>query len=548
MILALAFLALSRPSVDTVPISIIPEPVSITRGTGEFVLTPGTMIWTDSATFKLGYQLAEYLEPATGIALPVTTPGTLTAKIIILHIDPSLSRLGPEGYRLVVESERIVIMAPESAGLFYGIQTLRQLFPPAIFRDAVVGTPRWSAPAVTIEDYPRFSWRGAHLDVCRHFMPKEFVKKYIDLLALHKMNRFHWHLTDDQGWRIEIKRYPRLTEIGAWRRESMIGRFSSDPDRQTFDGVRHGGFYTQDDIREIVAYAEDRFVTIVPEIEMPGHAQAAIAAYPWLGVKGDSIDVLTAWGVSEYILNPSDSAVTFMQDVLTEVMGLFPGAFMHVGGDEAIKNQWRASPQVQARIRRLHLHNEEEMQSWFIRQMDRFLNQRGRRLIGWDEILEGGLAENAAVMSWRGISGGVAAARAGHDVVMSPTSNTYFDYYQSRDLLNEPLAIGGFLPLDSVYAYDPMPPDLQPEFRKHILGAQGQLWSEYLKTPKEVEYMAYPRTSALAEVVWSPPERKNYQDFLARLGPHLERLQILDVNFRPMQQGRMRCCMRTGTR
>jgi hexosaminidase len=546
MILALVLAALVRPPADTLPISVIPEPVSITRGTGEFVLTPGTMIWTDSATFNLGYQLAGYLEPATGINIPVSTPGALTAKIIILHIDPSVARLGPEGYRLLVEPERIVITAPEAAGLFYGIQTLRQLFPPAIFRDAVVGTPRWSVPAVTIEDYPRFSWRGAHLDVGRHFMSKEFIKKYIDLLALHKMNRFHWHLTEDQGWRIEIKRYPRLTDIGAWRRQSMIGRFSSDPDRQTFDGARHGGFYTQDDIREIVAYAQDRFVTIIPEIEMPGHAQAAIAAYPWLGVTGDSVDVLTAWGVSPYILNPSDSVVTFMQDVLTEVMGLFPGAFIHVGGDEAIKDQWKASPRVQARIRRLHLQNEEEMQSWFIRQMDRFLSQRGRRLIGWDEILEGGLAENAAVMSWRGISGGVAAARAGHDVVMAPTSNTYFDYYQSRDLLNEPLAIGGFLPLDSVYAYDPMPPDLEPQYRKHILGAQGQLWTEYMVTPKQVEYMAYPRTSALAEVVWSPPERKNYQDFLARLGPHLERLQILDVNFRPLQS-RIRCCARTGT-
>jgi len=547
MIFALAIALLSTPTIDTVPISIIPEPVSITRGAGEFVLTPGTMIWTDSATFNLGYQLAGYLKPATGIVLPVSTPGALTAKIIILHIDPSVARLGPEGYRLVAEPERIVITAPEAAGLFYGIQTLRQLFPPAIFRDAVVGTPRWSVPAVTIEDYPRFSWRGAHLDVGRHFMSKEFVKKYIDLLALHKMNRFHWHLTEDQGWRIEIKRYPRLTEIGAWRRQSMIGRFSSDPDRQTFDGARHGGFYTQDDIREIVAYAQDRFVTIIPEIEMPGHAQAAIAAYPWLGVTGDSVDVLTAWGVSPYILNPSDSVVTFMQDVLTEVMGLFPGAFIHVGGDEAIKDQWKASPRVQARIRRLHLQNEEEMQSWFIRQMDRFLSQRGRRLIGWDEILEGGLAENAAVMSWRGISGGVAAARAGHDVVMAPTSNTYFDYYQGRDLLNEPLAIGGFLPLDSVYAYNPMPPDLEPQYRKHILGARGQRWTEYMVMPKQVEYMAYPRTSALAEVVWSPPERKNYQDFLARLGPHLERLQILDVNFRPVQS-RIRCCMRTGTR
>jgi hexosaminidase len=487
--------------------------------------------------------LARYLEPATGMVLRVSGPGTPIGRIIILHQDPALTELGSEGYRLLVEPDRIVLTAPMAAGLFYGIQTLRQLFPPEIFREAVVGSTRWTVPAVTIEDYPRFPWRGAHLDVTRHFMPREFVKKYIDLLALHKMNRFHWHLTDDQGWRIEIKKYPRLTEVGAWRKETLVGRWVADPDRRVYDGERHGGFYSQEDIREIVAYARDRFVTIVPEIEMPGHAQAAIAAYPWLGTTGQQLEVMTIWGVSQDILAPTDSVIHFMQDVLLEVMQLFPGAFIHVGGDEAVKDEWKSSPAVQARMRRLRVKTEDELQSWFIRQMDGFLTAHGRRLIGWDEILQGGLADNAAVMSWRGTSGGIAAARAGHDVVMAPTSNTYFDYYQSRDTQDEPLAIGGYLPLDMVYGFDPMPSDLESQYQKHILGAQGQLWTEYIRTPKEVEYMAYPRTAALAEVVWTPAGKKDYQSFLARLNVHFERLQLMDVNYRPVER-QMPCCMR----
>ncbi len=532
---ALLLLAMTGGPDDPPNISIIPRPVSVSAATGDFLLTPLTVIWTDSASQGLGRQLSDYLRPATGYPFDVRV-GPPTGSAIVLERDSSLRQLGPEGYRLAVQDNRVTISAPEDAGIFYGLQSLRQLLPPAIFRSAPVMGVAWIAPAVLIEDYPRFAWRGAHLDVCRHFMPKEFVKKYIDLLALQKLNSFHWHLTEDQGWRIEIKRYPRLTQVGAWRKQTLVGRATEDQSRWVFDGQPHGGFYTQDDIREIVAYARDRYINIVPEIEMPGHSQAAIAAYPELGVTGDTVDVWTSWGVTATIMNVEENTITFMQNVLTEVMELFPGPFIHIGGDEALKRQWQTNARVQQRMRELHIKDEDALQSWFIHRMDNFLNAHGRRLVGWDEILQGGLAPNATVMSWRGVSGGITAARAGHDVVMAPGSHTYLDHYQSRDRSSEPLAIGGFTPLDSVYAFDPMPPTLEPEFRKHILGAQAQVWTEYIKDPKQVEYMAFPRMIALAEALWTPADRKNFPDFLVRLRPELERLGILDVNYRPLDR------------
>ena len=398
---------------------------------------------------------------------------------------------------------------------------MRQLLPHDIFRDAPVGDPRdapagntvWHVPAVTIEDMPRFPWRGGHLDVGRHFMPKEFVKKYIDLLALHKLNTFHWHLTEDQGWRLEIKQYPKLTEIGAWRKETLTGRMRRTNDL-TFDGIRHGGFYTQQDAREIVAYAKARFVNVVPEIEMPGHAMAAIAAYPELGVTGEPVEVAKTWGIFSDILNAEPSTVQFMQNVLSEVLEIFPSRYIHIGGDEADKAKWKVNPRIQARIKELGLADEHELQSWFIRQMDTFLTKRNRRLIGWDEILEGGLAENAVVMSWRGTKGGIEAARAQHDVVMTPTTHVYLDYYQSKDQNAEPLAIGGFVPLETVYSFEPIPAELEPQYVKHVLGGQANVWTEYMPNPKKVEYMAFPRLTALAEVVWTPKERKDYANFL----------------------------------
>ena len=519
MINLLAVLTLVASVQDTT-LAVIPRPVHMTRGTGTFLLTPTTVVVTDRATRDIGHRLADWLQPATGYRLSVGGAAGAATHVVSLRIDPTLSRLGDEGYRLLVTPTRITIRAFRPAGAFYAVQTLRQLLPPGIFREAPVAGVPWTVPVVDIEDRPRFQWRGAHLDVSRSFMPKEFVKKYIDLLALHKMNRFHWHLTDDQGWRIEIKKYPLLTSIGAWRRQSLVGQQHAyaDTTQWIYDKIPHGGSYTQDDVREVVAYAQARFITVVPEIEMPGHAQAAIAAYPWLGNTGQQLEVLTHWGVDQNILNPSDSAIHFMQDVLTEVLALFPSHWVHTGGDEAPKMQWQASPVAQARIRELGLHSENELQSWLTAQMSRFLEARGRALIGWDEILEGGtegLAPNAVVMSWRGMEGGIAAAQAGHDVVMTPTSNTYFDYYQSQNTAAEPLAIGGFLPLDTVYAFEPVPATLDSAQAAHILGTQGQIWTEYQRTPKNVEYMVFPRLIALAEVAWTPRELKNFGDFNA---------------------------------
>ena len=513
-------------------LAIVPLPVSIERGAGAFRITAATPIVADAAVRAQGQRLSAMLRPAIGVTLPVRTGRSPANPHIALRLDSSLSgTAGDEGYRLHATTRAITITAAAPAGVFYGIQTLRQLLPPAVFDDAPATGVRWDVPAVTIEDTPRFSWRGAHLDVSRHFQPKEFVKKYIDLLALHKMNRFHWHLTDDQGWRVEIRQYPKLTEVAAWRRETIVGPHREGPDAP-FDGRRHGGFYTQDDVREVVAYAAERFITVVPEIEMPGHSQAVIAAYPELGSTDEPAQPRRRWGVSPFLLNADESTIQFMQHVLAEVIELFPGPWIHIGGDEAVKTQWRESPRIQARIRELGLANEEELQSWFIGRMDTFLAARGRRLIGWDEILEGGLAPNATVMSWRGIEGALAAARAGHDAVLTPTSHTYFDYYQAADTRAEPLAIGGFLPLDRVYTWEPMPAGLAPEQRRHILGVQGQLWTEYMPAPAHVEYMAYPRLTALAEVAWTPSDQREMEAFRARLAVHLERLRALDVGFR----------------
>jgi len=519
---------------DSAPaIAIVPQPESLTVARGEFKLTASTVIWTDAASADIARRFAASLAPATGLTIPVRI-GAAPAAGIVLTRDARLARLGAEGYELTVTPRRLAIRGRERAGVFYALQTVRQLLPAEIFREAKVDSIAWTVPALRIVDRPRFTWRGAHLDVGRHFMPKEFVKKYIDLLALQKMNSFHWHLTEDQGWRLEIRKYPRLTDVGAWRTQTIVGHQpGSDSTTWQYDGQRHGGYYTQDDVREIVAYARDRFVNVVPEIEMPGHALAAIAAYPELGVTGQPADVGMRWGVYANILNADESTITFMQDVLTEVMALFPGRFIHIGGDEADKALWKTSPRIQDRIRELGLKDEHELQSWFIRRIDAFLTAHDRRLVGWDEILEGGLAPGATVMSWRGTKGGIDAARAGHDVIITPTSHTYFDYYQSRNTAGEPLAIGGFLPLETVYAFDPVPAELYPELRSRVLGAQRQLWTEYLPGPTQAAYMAFPRLTALAEVLWSPPERRNFSDFSVRLEEFLRRFAILDVAYRP---------------
>ncbi len=512
--------------------TIVPAPSRVVAGEGTFVLTADTVLVAVGPAAEVATLFAEQIAPATGFTLPVMEAPQGDQLAIAFVLDEAVAALGAEGYHLTVAPSHITARAAQPAGLFYAAQSLRQLLPPEIFRAAPVDGVAWTMPCVEVEDVPRFGWRGAMLDVARHFMPKAFVLRFIDLLALHKFNVFHWHLTDDQGWRIEIKKYPRLTEVGAWRKETLVGRLQRDAEL-VFDGLPHGGSYTQADVREVVAYAQARHITVVPEIEMPGHAQAAIAAYPELGNVAEPLDVRPHWGISENVFNVEEGTLAFLQDVLAEVLDLFPSKFIHIGGDEAPKKQWRESPAAQARMQALGLRDEEELQSYFVRRMDAYLTSKGRRLLGWDEILEGGLAENATVMSWRGVAGGVAAASSGHDVVMAPNTFTYFDYYQSGDRDAEPLAIGGFLPLERAYAFEPVCEGIDAEHAHRVLGGQGQLWTEYIPTPEHAEYMAFPRLCAFAEAVWTPAEGRDYADFLARLAVHLQRLDGLNVHYHP---------------
>jgi hexosaminidase len=457
--------------------------------------------------------------------------------------------VSPESYVLSVSPESIRISAPAGNGLFYGLQTLRQLMPAQIETAATVvdvsataaddaidgdgdgdGEMIWNVPSVEITDSPRFAYRGLHLDVGRYFFDVEFIKRYIDLMSRYKFNTFHWGLTQDQGWRIEINKYPRLTEFASKRPETMLEKNFTP---YVGDGIPHEGFYTQDQIREIVIYAETRFVTVIPEIEMPGHSSAAIAAYPELACTDGPFEVPTTWGVKEDILCPSEFTFTFLADVLDEVISLFPSEYIHIGADEAPKTRWEKSELAQRVMRDNGLANEEELQSWFIRRIEAFLNGRNKRLIGWDEILEGGLAPDATVMSWRGISGGIEAAQQGHDAIMTPTRYAYFDYYQGNEA-TEPLAIGGFLPIDSVYAFEPVPDELTAAEAEHIIGAQANVWTEYISTPAHAEYMAFPRALAMAEVTWSPANKRNWISFRSRLEGNLKHLSALGVNFRPL--------------
>ena len=491
-------------------IAILPKPVHVMVNDGFFEIRKNTKIIVDSETRPLGEMLRTLIAPSMGFELDISD-GNPVRNSIQLSVDPSLEELEEEGYRLTVDKKGVLIEAPAEAGIFYGMQTLRQLLPVEIFSEIADEDVRWAIPSVEIKDYPRFKWRGMHLDVCRHFMPVEFVKKYIDLIAIQKMNRLHLHLTDDQGWRIEIKEYPKLTEISAWRDETIVGHYRDEP--RKFDGKIHGGFYTHDEIREIVAYAEERYVTIVPEIEMPGHGQAALAAYPEISCTGGPFKVSTIWGIREEVFCAgNEMTFEFLENVLREVLDLFPGEYIHVGGDECPKDRWEKCPKCQARIREEGLHDEHELQSYFITRMEKYLAANNRRLIGWDEILEGGLPPNATVMSWRGEEGGIAAAKSGHDVVMTPYGYTYFDYYQA-DPENEPLAIGGLLPLEKVYSYDPVPTALNEQQQTHILGVQGQVWTEYIPSPEKAEYMAFPRACAMAEIGWTPLDRKNFNEF-----------------------------------
>jgi len=508
--------------VNPASLGLVPLPASVEPGEGTFTLSARSTVFVAPEFGPVGERQLDRLRVRTGLPLPRVADAD--AAPITLAAVPGIAA---EGYRLQVSAKAVRIEVSTSAGAFYAFQTLGQL----LATDPSASDPSLALPAVSIADEPRFPYRGMHLDVGRHFFDVDTVKRYIDTMARFKFNRFHWHLTEDQGWRIEIDAYPRLTEVGAWRAESPVGK-NLDP--YVGDGVPHGGYYTKSQIREVVAYAAERFVTVIPEIELPGHATAAIAAYPQLGCTAEQLQVSTTWGVHDSVFCPGEETFTFLETVLSEVMELFPSEVVHIGGDEVPKRQWRQNAAAQGLMRREGLTDEAELQSWFIRRIERHLRAHGRRLIGWDEILEGGLAPGAIVMSWRGNEGGIAAARQGHDVIMTPVEHAYFDFYQG-DERTEPLAMSwaGFpITLRTAYEFEPVPAELSAAEAGHVLGAQGNLWTEYISTPEYLEYMAYPRALALAEVVWSPAGARNWEGFVARLRAVLPQLDELGVNYR----------------
>ena len=506
----------------------LPQEVSLTQG-NPFKLNGNVLIAypENNALLQRNAEfLSEYIRQSTGYA-PKTkaiAAGEQVKNAITLGLDPDIAN--KEGYVLTTTPEGISINGQTENGVFYGIQTLRKSIP-AEAKGATI-----LIPAGEIKDEPRFSYRGMHLDVGRHFFPIEFIKKYIDLLALHNMNTFHWHLTEDQGWRIEIKKYPKLTEIGSQRSRTVIGR-----NTQEYDNTPYGGFYTQEEAKEIVKYAQERYITVIPEVDLPGHMLAALAAYPEMGCTGGPYEVCPRWGVFEDVLCiGNDKTMQFLEDVMSEIIEIFPSEYVHIGGDEAPRDRWKECPKCQARIKAEGLkadknHTaEDRLQSYCMTRIEKFLNSKGRRIIGWDEILEGDVAPNATVMSWRGASGGIKAAQMGHDVIMTPNTYCYFDYYQTADTKDEPLGIGGYVPIEKVYSLDPTF-DLNEEQKKHIIGAQANLWTEYITTTEHVEYMVLPRMAALAEVQWTQPEKKDFKDFTTRLASLMKFYQRDGFNY-----------------
>ena len=498
---------------------IIPQPNELIINNGNFVLSNLTTIKYPKEFNVSGSYLYDVLNTMDSLEIYGKS------NHIQFVLDTAINN--DEGYILDIQPDVVEIRAKTDQGAFYAVQSLRQLLPSKLENNKY-RQEEYNLPCIRIKDAPEFSYRGMHLDVGRHMYSVDFIKKYIDALAMLKMNTFHWHLTEDQGWRIEIKKYPKLQEVAAFRDETLIGHYSDHPHQ--LDGKKYGGFYTQEEIKDIVAYAQERFVTIIPEIELPGHSQAAIAAYPELGCTGEQVGVATKWGVFEEIYCPNEKTFTFLEDVLDEVLELFPSKYIHIGGDEAPKTRWKACEHCQSLIKNEGLKDEHELQSYFIKRIENYLNSKGRQIIGWDEILEGGLAPNATVMSWRGIDGAIQAAKSGHNVVMTPTSHCYFDYYQSENE-NEPLAIGGYLPLEKVYSFNPIPEELTQEQSKFIIGVQGNVWTEYMPSEEQVEYMAFPRMLAMSEVVWTKQENKNYENFVQRVEHFHKRLDELKINY-----------------
>lgn len=515
-------------------INLVPQPVWMEQGTGQMKITKTTkIIAANSETRKSANFLNTYLKTFYGFQLPVQAEGSAaTANAIVLHNGAKSKRI-PGVYTMEVRNNHVLIEG-DNEGVFYGIQTLIQLLP-------LEKTTTLAIPQLSVKDSARFAYRGMHLDVGRHFFPVSYVKKYIDFIAMHKMNTFHWHLTEDQGWRIEIKKYPKLTQVGGFRNGTIIGHHPGTGN----DHTRYGGFYTQDEIREVVKYASERYVTILPEIELPGHASAAIAAYPELSCfpqeatrhpakvtwAGDSTgkQVQQAWGVYPDVFAPTEYTFKFLEDVFDEVIKLFPGTYIHIGGDECPKDNWKRSAFCQQLIKEKGLKDEHGLQSYFIGRIEKYLNSKGKQIIGWDEILEGGLAPNATVMSWRGEKGGIEAAQQHHSVIMTPGSHVYLDHSQYKK--EDSVTIGGYLPLQRVYGYEPVPKELNEEQARYIAGAQGNVWTEYMAYPSKIEYMIFPRMSALSEVLWSPKGSRNWSSFEKRLPGLLKRYDWLKVNY-----------------
>ncbi|MFI1189802.1 beta-N-acetylhexosaminidase [Streptomyces californicus] len=510
--------------------NLIPAPTSLHRRTGVFPLTHTTSLTAGAGTQDAAALLRDLLRPATGLPLAPAGVARGNAVVLALSAEPG-TRLGAEGYRLDVTTEQTLLVAETPTGLLRGVQTLRQLLPPEAWSDRPVRDVRWELPCVAIEDVPRLRWRGAHLDVARWWMPTAFLFRYVDLLAAHKLNVLHLHLTDDQGWRLPVDRYPLLTEVGAWRSRSMAGALAEE----RYDDIPHGGHYTRRELCDLVAYAARRGVTVLPEIDMPGHTQAAVAAYPELGGgpvrPHDHVEVSSRWGVHDRILGVDDVSLAFCHDVLEEVLDIFPSRYIHIGGDEVPTTRWHASPTARDKARDLEIP-VDGLHGWFTGELDAWLHARGRRMVGWDDVLVAGraapLSEGATIMSWLGPDGAAAAAAAGHEVIMTPYDRTYFDYGQAEGP-DEPLSMGHVTTLEQVYGYDPVAGVLSGD---QVLGTQGQVWTEYLPTPKQVEYAAFPRLCALAEVAWSPASARDYGAFLERLRPHLARLDRMGVNYR----------------
>ena len=508
--------------------TLLPRPTTQLTSPGEFELTAGAAISTHPGLVQPALRLQERLRAATGFVLPLSVSDTASRDTASIRLDVDRS-LADEAFDLETTPASIRLAASTERGGHWAVQALLQLFPAAVYRRSSFATARWTTPATRVQDAPKFPWRGAMLDVVRHFAPTRDVLRFIDLLAMHRLNTLHLHLTDDQGWRVEITKYPRLTEVGGWRPETQLGaEHGSDT-----DGRPHGGFYTQDDIREIVAYATARGITVVPEIELPGHAQAAVAAYPELGV-GDADSAPTTpwtrWGINPVIFNVEESTIGFLSDVLDEVIDLFPSEYICIGGDECPKIQWVEDERTQERMREIGVHDEEDLQSWFVSRIGQHLASRGRKLLGWDEILEGGLADGATVLSWRGNVGAVTAARSGHDVVACPEDTVYLDYRES-DLDSEPIPTGTVTTVEKAYSFDPVPVELDADEARHVLGGQANLWTEHIDSMRGLDYRAFPRLAAVAEALWTSGDR-DYSEFAPRLTEHLARLDAAGVEYR----------------